>query len=77
MTTTIEWNDRFDANRADTEQNIRDAVEDLDKIFGSAYVRKHPELIATFVQSRNYDARTLVLMRGLERIETALRGKGD
>lgn len=70
--TTIEWNDRFDANRADTEQGIKDAIEDLNKIFGPAYVQKHPELIATFVRSRDYNARTLVLMRA----EAALREKG-
>jgi hypothetical protein len=48
------------------------AVGDIDREFGEGFARKHPELIAAYMQTSAIDLGTAIITRALDRLVTAV-----
>ena len=54
--------------------HMHTAVERIDKMFGEGYARKHPELVAAFMQAAAIDAAGTMISKAIEAIDFDVSG---
>ena len=57
---------------ATIEVYMIDAVDMIDKKFGTGYSQKHPELVAAFIQASSVDLASAIITKGLQEIGNSI-----